>query len=242
MIDPAVFRAMVANGATPEMLLAVVEAAAAVEEQKKAKKRADAAVRQQRFRDKNKGQEGHEVTQNNASNALQGVTECDSVTAPPSPSPLPSPCTPNQPPAPTHPVYISRVREDDRVSEAVDLWNAMASRTGLSRVSKLTEDRRKKIRARLADASWEQFTEAIAAVERSPFCRGDSTDGWRADFDFLLQPKSFNRLIEGSYDRASSRNGTSQRMGGNGGSGGSSGGRSTPLDAAERWLARRAAQ
>jgi 5-methylcytosine-specific restriction endonuclease McrA len=29
MIDPAVFRAMVANGATPEMLLAVVEAAAA---------------------------------------------------------------------------------------------------------------------------------------------------------------------------------------------------------------------
>ena len=161
---------------------------------------------------------------------------------PPSPSPLPSPCTPNHPPAPTHPVCISRVREEDRVSEAVDLWNAMASRTGLSRVSRLTEDRRKKIRARLADASWEQFTEAIAAVERSPFCRGDSTDGWRADFDFLLQPKSFNRLIEGSYDRASSRNGTAQRVGGNSGSGSSSGGKSSPLDAAERWLARRAAQ
>lgn len=110
MIDPAVFRAMVANGATPEMLLAVVEAAAAVEEQKKAKKRADAAVRQQRFRDKNKGQEGQEVTPNNASNALQGVTECDSVTAPPSPSPLPSPCTPNQPPAPTHPDINTRGR------------------------------------------------------------------------------------------------------------------------------------
>ncbi len=49
-IDPAIFRAMVENGATPEMLLAVVEAAAAVDEQKKERKRAGNAERQKRFR------------------------------------------------------------------------------------------------------------------------------------------------------------------------------------------------
>ncbi|USI71630.1 hypothetical protein [Sphingomonas morindae] len=80
-------------------------------------------------------------------------------------------------------------------------WNAMAARAGLPRVEKLTEERRKRIGARLAEHGADGFTEAIAAVERSSFCRGDSGSGWRADFDFLLQPSSFNRLLEGSYDR-----------------------------------------
>jgi 5-methylcytosine-specific restriction endonuclease McrA len=36
-LDPAIFRALVANGATPEMLLAVVEASASVDEARKAR-------------------------------------------------------------------------------------------------------------------------------------------------------------------------------------------------------------
>jgi hypothetical protein len=38
------------------------------------------------------------------------------------------------------------------------------------------------------------------ALERSAFCRGENDRGWRADFDFLLQPKSFTKLLEGAYD------------------------------------------
>ena len=70
-LDPAIFRALVEQGATPEMLLAVVEAAASVDEVNREKKRANNAERQARFRAKN-----------NASNALHDVTERDSVTAP----------------------------------------------------------------------------------------------------------------------------------------------------------------
>ena len=69
-IDPAIFRAMVENGATPEMLLAVVEAAAAVDEQRKERKRAGNAARQKRFRERHAGDD-------NDSNALQPVTERD---------------------------------------------------------------------------------------------------------------------------------------------------------------------
>jgi hypothetical protein len=71
-LDPAIFRALVANGATPEMLLAVVEASAAVDEARKESKRANNSERQSRFRERN-----------NASNALLAVTECDGVTPPP---------------------------------------------------------------------------------------------------------------------------------------------------------------
>lgn len=92
--------------------------------------------------------------------------------------------------------------EADPVQLIVDRWNGMAGRVGLSRIAKLTTERRRRVQARLAEHTSDDFTEAIAAVERSAFCRGDNDKGWRADFDFILQPTSFNRLIEGSYDRS----------------------------------------
>jgi hypothetical protein len=97
---------------------------------------------------------------------------------------------------------ITDLRAKPDVPALVDAWNAMAKRRGLPQVGKLTEERRKRIGARFAEHGPDAFTEAIAAVERSPFCLGDSNGGWRADFDFLLQASSFTKLIEGSYDRA----------------------------------------
>ena len=81
----------------------------------------------------------------------------------------------------------------------VEVWNAMAERTGLPRVRRLTDTRRKQLKARIRENTLDEWTEAIAAIERSDFCRGEKTS-WRADFDFLLQPKSFTKLIEGAYD------------------------------------------
>lgn len=78
-------------------------------------------------------------------------------------------------------------------------WNAMAERTGLSKAKTLDDTRYRKAKSLIRKRTVDDITEAIAAVERSPFCRGENDRGWRADFDFLLQPKSFNRLIEGFY-------------------------------------------
>lgn len=83
----------------------------------------------------------------------------------------------------------------------LEAWNDMAGRLGLSK-AKLTPDRRRKLNARIRQHGVEDWTEAISAVERSSFLRGENDRGWRADFDFLLQPASFNKLIEGSYDRS----------------------------------------
>lgn len=70
---------------------------------------------------------------------------------------------------------------------------------------KLTADRRRKIEARLREHGPEVWREACQRVAASPFCRGKNDRGWRADLDFLLQPKSFNRLIEGGYDQTEPR-------------------------------------
>jgi hypothetical protein len=87
----------------------------------------------------------------------------------------------------------------------VEAWNAMAVRTGLPPVKSLTGARQRHLRTRIREYPVNDWTEAIGAIERSPFCRGENPRGWRADFDFLLQPKSFAKLIEGSYDKSTAR-------------------------------------
>jgi len=84
----------------------------------------------------------------------------------------------------------------------VEAYNAMADRTGLPKAIKLEGARLRQAKLLVRKATVDDLTEAIDAIERNPWMHGQNERGWRADFDFLLQPKSFTRLIEGSYDRA----------------------------------------
>lgn len=81
----------------------------------------------------------------------------------------------------------------------VEAWNAMAKRTGLPLVRKLTPDRVKSLDRRIHENTIDEFTEAITAIERSDFLRGAGRSGWRCDFDFLLSPTKFNKILEGTY-------------------------------------------
>lgn len=103
-----------------------------------------------------------------------------------------------------NPEPLSSSNEDDaptlKAEDVLEAYNDVAASCGLSK-AKMTPERRKKLNARLRQYSVEDFTEAISALRRNPWLHGENDRGWRADFDFFLQPKSFTRLIEGSYDR-----------------------------------------
>jgi hypothetical protein len=71
---------------------------------------------------------------------------------------------------------------------------------GFPRIAKITGQRERMLNARLKDSTLDEWLRAFSALERSAFCRGENDRGWRADFDFLLQPKSFTKLLEGAYD------------------------------------------
>lgn len=87
----------------------------------------------------------------------------------------------------------------DPIRQAFEAWNALAVRLDLPRAKTLEEGRRKAIKARLAVDGLAGWTEALGAVERSRHCRGENDRNWRADLDFVCQPKSFRKLREGSY-------------------------------------------
>jgi hypothetical protein len=90
----------------------------------------------------------------------------------------------------------------EAIAMAVEEWNGMAERCGLSKVRILSDARKSALMLRIKEAgNYQAWAEAIRKVENSPFLRGENKDGWRATFDFTLQPSSFAKLLEGAYDR-----------------------------------------
>jgi hypothetical protein len=85
--------------------------------------------------------------------------------------------------------------------EVIDAWQERMVPLGFPAIRKVTGQRDRQLRARLREYPLlDDWQRAFSALERSAFLRGENDRGWRADFDFLLQPKSFTKLIEGSYD------------------------------------------
>jgi hypothetical protein len=74
-----------------------------------------------------------------------------------------------------------------RAQDLIDLWNA-TTKPPLPRCRELTDDRRRKIRARLAKrpalADWR---EAFEAIQAGAFYRGQNDRGWVADFDWIVK-------------------------------------------------------
>jgi hypothetical protein len=84
--------------------------------------------------------------------------------------------------------------------EAFNLYNEMALRVGIPQARSLTPQRRKSIAARMREhGGLEAWKLALANIERSAFLQGRNDRGWTADLDFMLQAKSFTRLVEGTY-------------------------------------------
>lgn len=44
------------------------------------------------------------------------------------------------------------------------------------------------------------WVEVVKKISSSSFCNGKSSRGWRASFDWMLQPDTHNKVMEGKYD------------------------------------------
>lgn len=88
-------------------------------------------------------------------------------------------------------------------AEIVEDWNLLAEQCGLPKVKRLSDERKRKLRVRLRQyPDIEDWQTAFNHIRTTPFLRGENKEGWRADFDFLLQARSFTKLTEESYGKA----------------------------------------
>lgn len=90
----------------------------------------------------------------------------------------------------------------DLARAAVDMWNESCASSGLPRVQMLNAKRRRGVMARLGECGGlEGWRVALEKVAASDFLTGRTgKSDWRATFDFLCQPSSFAKLMEGAYD------------------------------------------
>ena len=78
-------------------------------------------------------------------------------------------------------------------------------------VIKLTETRKRAIKARLKDYGLDEIKRAFSLAGQSDFLKGSS--GWQASFDWLMKPANMTKVLEGNYtNRASPAGGKSQSM------------------------------
>ena len=78
-------------------------------------------------------------------------------------------------------------------------------------VIKLTETRKRAIKARLKDYGLDEIKRAFSLAEQSDFLKGSS--GWQASFDWLMKPANMTKVLEGNYtNRASPAGGKSKSM------------------------------
>lgn len=102
--------------------------------------------------------------------------------------------------------------------DVLDRWNRIAKKYCLAVIKVLTEDRKKRFKARLEEnkITQVQFFDVVnKAIGTSSFLQGyeiqfesDGTpnkvsQNWKADFDFCLQSSSFARMSENFYSRRS---------------------------------------
>lgn len=89
-------------------------------------------------------------------------------------------------------------------AEIKELWNATC--TGFPRLVVISENRRNKIRNRVAEMGG--YTKAIhllkkifEKMQQSKFLKGDNKRGWKASFDWLFEnDKNWVKVFEGNYD------------------------------------------
>ena len=84
----------------------------------------------------------------------------------------------------------------------IEGFNKIAGENKLAGIKSLTDERKKHIKTILSEhkLSPEQFLKIISErVEESDFLKGNNGRGWVADFDFIIKPKNFLKIMEGGY-------------------------------------------
>jgi len=107
----------------------------------------------------------------------------------------------------------SEIGNAGEIKLAVELFNNLADEVGLTKVQKISDARKSKLKSRLADCGGiDGWKSALEKIGRSDFLRGGGKTGWKADFDFVLQESSFIKIMEGKYDNSKGTTTNTQKL------------------------------
>lgn len=89
-------------------------------------------------------------------------------------------------------------KEKNNYQLIADLYNQIC--ISFPKVKKLSEQRKKAIKARLRVYSLDDFKILFEMAEQSDFLKGINNRNWSADFDWLLNDTNIVKVLEGKYN------------------------------------------
>jgi hypothetical protein len=104
-------------------------------------------------------------------------------------------------------------KEKEKSSESdfhplIKIWNESSN---LSKVVKTNSSRNKKIQAIFDQLTEDEWRKVVQKIASSSFCLGKNTQGWKATFDWLIQPQTYLKVLEGKYDDRAKPTGFNQQ-------------------------------
>lgn len=101
---------------------------------------------------------------------------------------------------------IGKDREGEEPAPAtqiVELFNSVCK--SLPKVTKLSDMRRRTIKARLKQYTPEDLKIIFEKAEASSFLTGENDRGWQADFDWIMKDSNAAKIMDGNYDNRNAK-------------------------------------
>lgn len=86
--------------------------------------------------------------------------------------------------------------DNEEIKEIISLFNT----TRFPKVQKLSDSRKKHLQARIKEYGADKVKEIITKASKSDFLCGINNNGWKANFDWLVNPNNFVKVMEGNYE------------------------------------------
>lgn len=104
-------------------------------------------------------------------------------------------------------------REEVPYQKIIDEYNSICK--SLPRATKLSNARKKAIKARLNTYTIDDIVNVFNQAEDSDFLRGKNDRNWTANFDWLLKDANMAKVLDGNYKNRGGENEPGQVSGGN---------------------------
>lgn len=97
-----------------------------------------------------------------------------------------------------------------KINLMIDIWNQESG--SLPKVARVSAQRKAKIETRLKDEpDLEVWRKVFRAIASWPFGLGDNDRGWKASFDYALQPGTLDKFEAGAYEARTKNMATAHR-------------------------------
>lgn len=110
-------------------------------------------------------------------------------------------------------VIAKRVDEEDALLSAIgDYYNKIIVGKGMPQIKALTPKRKSFVRCRLKEYGKEAIYKVIDNAAASSFLNGQGGRGFVADFEWIMRPNNFIKVLEGKYNNERKGNSSAEQQ------------------------------